>query len=152
MSLLIDSYGMYEPLVDFGKSNPVMGTCAGLILMAKTVHDERIKPLGFLDIVVDRNAYGRQIESATEVVQYTFNTDHKLELSTTLIRAPKISELGDNLHVIGEFKGSPVAVLSGHHLGLSFHPELDEIDIFHKILFDPNSQVYYKKINQAYAA
>ena len=78
MSLLIDSYGMHEPLVDFGKSNPVMGTCAGLILMAKTVHDERIKSLGFLDIVVDRNAYGRQIESATEVVQYTFNTNHKL--------------------------------------------------------------------------
>ena len=68
MSLLIDTFKMRKPLIEFGKFHPVMGTCAGLILMAKRVPDERVNPLGFLDITVDRNAYGRQIESETEYV------------------------------------------------------------------------------------
>jgi glutamine amidotransferase PdxT len=60
--------------------------------------------------------------------------------------------MGKDIHILGEFNQSPVAVLSGHFLGLSFHPELDGINIFHQILFDPTSSVYYKKINQTYAA
>ncbi len=151
LSLLIDSFGLREPLINFGKDHPVMGTCAGLIMMAKEVPDERVNPLGFLNICVDRNAYGRQIESSTEMVKYHFNSNTEIEFSTTLIRAPKISEMGDDIQVLGEFKGSPVAVISGHHLGLSFHPELDDIDLFHQILFDPSSEVYTKKLNQIYA-
>ena len=73
MSLLIDTFKMRDPLIEFGESHPVMGTCAGLILMAKRVPDERVNPLGFLDITVDRNAYGRQIESKTEYVTYHFS-------------------------------------------------------------------------------
>ena len=55
------------------------------------------------------------------------------------------------LGVLGEFNNSPLAVLSGHHLGLSFHPELDKIDIFHQILFDKDSSFYYKNFDQVYA-
>jgi len=152
MSLLIDSYNLRNPLKKYGATHPVMGTCAGLIMMAKVVPDKRVNPLGFMDIVVDRNAYGRQIDSSTEMVSFHFNSATKMELSTTLIRAPKISEMGKDIHILGEFNQSPVAVLSGHFLGLSFHPELDGIKIFHQILFDPTSSVYYKKINQTYAA
>jgi len=151
LSLLINSFGLREPLINFGKDHPVMGICAGLIMMAKEVPDERVQPFGFLNITVDRNAYGRQIESSTEMVKYHFNSNTEIELATTLIRAPKISEMGDDIQVLGEFNGSPVAVISGHHLGLSFHPELDEIDIFHQILFDPSSKYYTKKSNQVYA-
>jgi len=151
LSLLINSFELREPLINFGKDHPVMGICAGLIMMAKEVPDERVQPFGFLNITVDRNAYGRQIESSTEMVKYHFNSNTEIELATTLIRAPKISEMGDDLQVLGEFNGSPVAVISGHHLGLSFHPELDEIDIFHQILFDPSSKYYTKKSNQVYA-
>ena len=135
---------MNETLIDFGKSHPVMGTCAGLIMMAKTVSDGRIKPLGLLDIVVDRNAYGRQIQSSKEIVRYNFNEQTKIDLSTTLIRAPKIIKASKKINVLGKFDGTPVAVLSGHHLGLTFHPELDEINIFHQILFDSQSEVFYK--------
>lgn len=151
MSLLIDTYNLRNPLLDFGMTHPVMGTCAGLILMAKEVPDERVNPLGFLNVVVERNAYGRQIESSTEMVKYYFNSANEIEFATTLIRAPKISEIGNDTQILGEFNGSPVAVLSRHHLGLSFHPELDEIDLFHQILFDPSCQYYYKKLNQVYA-
>jgi len=145
ISLLLDSNNMNKTLIDFGKSYPVMGTCAGLIMMAKTVSDGRIKPLGLLDIVVDRNAYGRQIQSSKEMVRYNFNEQTKIDLSTTLIRAPKIIKVSKKINVLGKFEGTPVAVLSGHHLGLTFHPELDEINIFHQILFDSQSEVFYKK-------
>ena len=72
MSLLIDSFNLREPLKEFGTKYPVMGTCAGLIMMSRDVPDIRVNPLGFLDLVVDRNAYGRQIESSTETVSYHF--------------------------------------------------------------------------------
>ena len=151
MSLLINSLKLWSPLNEFAKDHPVLGTCAGLIMMARDVTDKRVKPLGLLDIVVDRNAYGRQIESSTQMVTYCFNSIHKFELATTLIRAPIISEIGVNIQILGKFDGVPVAVLSEHHLGLSFHPELNEIDIFHEVLFDTSSQYFYKKLNHANA-
>lgn len=151
ISLLMDTFNLREPIIEFGETNPIMGTCAGLILMVKEIHDERVKPLGILDVVVDRNAYGRQIHSERKKVAYFFNSNNRIELNTTLIRAPKIVEIADSVQVLGELDGSPVAVLSGHHLGLSFHPELDKIDLFHQLLFDPTSDYYYKKLNQVYA-
>ena len=152
ISLLMDTFNIREPIIEFGETNPVMGTCAGLILMAKEVYDERVKPLGFLDVTVDRNAYGRQIHSETEKVAYFFNSNNRMELDTTLIRAPKIVEIADSVKVLGKFNDSPVAVISNHHLGLSFHPELDGIHLFHQVLFDHQSEFYYKKLNQIHAA
>ena len=146
ISLLINTYDMFEPLVHFGMTNPVMGTCAGLILMAEVVNDDRIDPLGLIDIVIERNAYGRQIESSKQKVEFVFSDNHKIKLSTTLIRAPRITRLSDDIKVLGEYNNSPIAILSGHHLGLSFHPELDEIDIFHQIIFDKHSEFYFKKL------
>ena len=146
MSLLINTYNMFEPLVQFGMTNPVMGTCAGLILMAEVVNDDRIDPLGLIDIVIERNAYGRQIESSKQKIEFVFSENHKIKLSTTLIRAPRITRLSDDIKVLGEYNNSPIAILSGHHLGLSFHPELDEIDIFHQIIFDKQSEFYFKNL------
>ena len=152
ISLLINTYKMYEPILEFGKTNPIMGTCAGLILMAKIIDDVRVKPLGLLNIEVERNAFGRQIQSSKELVKYNLGLKEKLALSTTFIRAPKIKSVGDGIKILGEFHGSPIAVFDGIHLGLTFHPELDSIDIFHKILFDKNCQFYFKKLKRIYAA
>ena len=152
MSLLIDNFNMHEALVDFGTVNPVMGTCAGLIIMASKVDDERINPLGLVDITVERNAYGRQIQSVSEPVQFNFSEIDKRILPTTFIRAPKITNISGDFKIIGTYKDSPIAILSGHHLCLTFHPELDQIDIFHRILFDSSSEVYFKKLDQHYAA
>jgi len=152
MSLLIDNFNMHDALVDFGTVNPVMGTCAGLIIMASNVDDERINPLGLVDLTVERNAYGRQIQSVSESVQFNFSKIDKRILPTTFIRAPKITNISGDFKIIGTYKDSPVAILSGHHLCLTFHPELDQIDIFHRILFDSSSEVYFKKLDQHYAA
>ena len=145
MSLLIDSSDLRSALTKFGENKPIMGTCAGLILMAKIVTDNRVKPLGLIDIEVNRNAYGRQIESRQVEIDYKigFNSS-SLILPTSLIRAPKITFIGNKVNIIGEYNNSPVAVIEKHFLGLTFHPELDGVGLFHKILFDSKSSVYYK--------
>ena len=145
MSLLIDSSDLRNALIKFGKKKPVMGTCAGLILMAKMVTDDRVKPLGFIDAEVSRNAYGRQIKSRQVEIDYKIGINSSLVLPTSLIRAPKITFIGDKVNIIGEYNNSPVAVIEKHFLGLTFHPELDGVGLFHKILFDSKSSVYYKK-------
>ena len=147
ISLLIDSFNLREPIKNFSKSKPIMGTCAGLILMANNVRDRKVAPLSLLDITIERNAYGTQVESTTRMVEFNFNPSLTLELPATLIRAPKITKTSKNINILGEINGSPIAVFSNMYLGLSFHPELNNIDVFHKILFDSESLVYYKNIN-----
>ena len=151
ISLLVDSLGLRSSIIKFSKKYPVMGTCAGLIMMASEVSDSKVNPLGLLDISVDRNAYGRQIRSKIEKVDFNTSID-SLTLDITFIRAPKITKFGKNTTVIGRFEGDPIAVLSDKYLGLSFHPELTNIKIFHQILFDPNCKYYYKNFNKNYAA
>ncbi len=152
ISLLVDSCGLRNSIIKFSKEYPVLGTCAGLIMMASKVSDSRVNPLGLLDITIDRNAYGRQIKSKIEKVNFNTNFDDPFALDITFIRAPKITKLGKKIIVIGRFKGDPIAVLSDKFLGLSFHPELTHIKIFHQILFDPNCKYYYKNFNKNYAA
>ena len=152
MSLLIDKFDLREPILSFAINYPIMGTCAGLILMAKKVYDSRVVPLGLLNISVDRNAYGRQIMSSTETGKFYFGEEYS-KFPTTLIRAPKITEVGKNVQVLGSnhFE-EPLVVLSGHFLGLSFHPEIDGISIFHEILFDSNSKYFRTNLDQVHAA
>jgi|TARA_X000000368_G_scaffold41225_1_gene29846 5'-phosphate synthase pdxT subunit len=152
ISLLIDSFKLRSHLIEFSKSNPIMGTCAGLILMAKNVPDKRVNPLGLLNINIERNAYGRQIMSRTECLNFKFNKKINFDLETTFIRAPKITKIKKGIKILAKYKNSPIAILSDHFLGLTFHPELNDISIFHQILFDPKSEVYYQKLNQKYAA
>ena len=152
ISLLIDSFNLYKSLINFGLSHPVLGTCAGLILMAGKNNDDRINSLKMLDIFVERNAYGRQIASSEELVQFHLGINSKLDLLTTFIRAPRIKHISKKTIVLGKFKGDPIAVLEGNHLGLTFHPELNSIDIFHRILFDESSQFFHKNIIKSYAA
>ena len=152
ISLLIDSFKLRSHLIEFSKSNPIMGTCAGLILMAKNVSDKRVNPLGLLNINIERNAYGRQIMSRTECLNFKFNKKINFDLETTFIRAPKITKIKKGIKILAKYKNTPIAILSDHFLGLTFHPELNDISIFHQILFDPKSDVYYQKLNQKYAA
>ena len=152
ISLLIDSNNMHDPLLEFGKSNPVLGTCAGLILMAKNNDDNRVNQFGFLDIIVKRNAYGRQIVSSEQNVEFNFGLNNKMELPATFIRAPKIEYVGGNIKILAEFKGDPIAVLYENYLGLTFHPELNGIDTFHRILFDQNSKIFHKNLINSNAA
>ena len=153
MSNLIETFKLREGLIDFSDSFPIMGTCAGTILMSnKVIDDDKINPLRLVDFSIERNAYGRQIESGTEDVQFRFS--HKIiqNLPATFIRAPRIKKLSGDFRVIGTLNDDPVAFISGNKLCLTFHPELDQIDTFHRILFDPLSDVYYKKVGQKHFA
>ena len=135
MSLLIDSFNLRDSLLDFSKNKPILGTCAGLILMARNIENEyKVNPLGIFDVTIDRNAYGRQIMSKKEQINMKF--DSKLvDFEATLIRAPKIRKIGNEIQVLLELDGSPIAIYNGMHMGLSFHPELNGVTIFHDSLF-----------------
>ena len=141
MSLLIEKFKLRNPIREFSKSNPIMGTCAGMILMANSVNDHRVAPLSLVDMEVDRNAYGRQINSRTEQIEFSFNDELQISLPTTFIRAPKINKINSDVKILGRYNDLPIAILSKNHLCLSFHPELNRIDIFHRVLFDSESEV-----------
>ena len=152
MSLLLDRFRLRKPILDFAKENPIMGTCAGLIMMAKKIENEsKVKPLEILDVTVNRNAYGRQIMSKKEPISMELNNE-SISFNATLIRAPKITGLSNNVRVLTMIKDCPAIVLQGKHLGMSFHPELDGITIFHEILYNPSSKFYWTNLNKVDAA
>ena len=152
ISLLLDSFDLRIPIKNFAKENPIMGTCAGLIMMSKSIKgDKKVTPLGILDIIVDRNAYGRQIMSCKKPVSFRLN-NQKIEINATLIRAPKIISINDSVNVLATIDNFPAVVMEGKHLGLSFHPELDGITIFHEILFNPSCKFYWTNLNKLNAA
>ena len=152
MSLLIDSFNLRKSILDFSKENPILGTCAGLILMARAIEDEsKVNPLGILDIEVSRNAYGRQIMSKKENI--TIESDSKtFDMELTLIRAPKILKINISINVIAEIDNSPAAVFDGRHMGLSFHPELNGVTFFHEMLFSSSNTLNFKNSESINAA
>lgn len=128
ISKLIDRNGMRGPLEEF--RGGIFATCAGLIVMAKEVPDPRVKPLGLLDIDVERNAFGRQKDS--------FEADLPVKgldspFHAVFIRAPVISRVGEGVEVLATVEEAPVAVRQGKHLGLSFHPELSGDTRVHRL-------------------
>jgi 5'-phosphate synthase pdxT subunit len=125
--------GFFAALSTFVETKPTFGTCAGVILMAKTVINPAQKSLGWLDVTVERNAYGRQ------------NDSRILEAETTLpggpiemvyIRAPRITEMGTGVEVLAEREGSPTLVRQGHLLAATFHPELSHDPRVHQLFLD----------------
>ena len=147
LSLLMRKYNLREAIISFAKYNPVLGTCAGLILMSKDVDDEKVDPLGLFDLSVSRNAYGRQIHSSKKKICFQYNFANEIELYSTFIRAPKIKYIGKNIDIVAKHENHPVAIFAKNLLGLSFHPEIDGIDIFHKMMFDKTSKFYHKNMN-----
>ena len=152
MSLLIDSFNLRDSLLDFSKNKPILGTCAGLILMAKNIENEsKVNPLGIFDITVDRNAYGRQIMSKKEHINMKLNSK-LVDFEVTLIRAPKIIEIGDETQVLLNLDDSPIAVYNGMHMGLSFHPELNGVTLFHDSLFGGSVNTNFQALGNINAA
>ena len=145
LSLLMRKYNLRDSITKFAKRNPVLGTCAGLILMSKDVDDEKVEPLGLFDLSISRNAYGRQIHSSKKRIYFKYNQGKQIKLYSTFIRAPKIKYIGENINIVAKQENLPVAIFAKNLLGLSFHPEIDGIDIFHRMMFDKSSKFYYKK-------
>ena len=122
---LLRSSQLEEPLRQrLREGMPVFGTCAGLILLSRDTGDAEVTGFGALDVTVQRNAYGRQIDSFEAMLP-----DHALggaPLEAVFIRAPAIEDIGRNVEVIASHNGRPVAVRQGNAIGAAFHPELTE--------------------------
>jgi len=120
MLKLLDLEGLTEPLRSFGKTKPIYGTCAGAILLAKAVTHPVQASFGLMDIDVERNGYGRQIDS--RVVKLA--TEDGSTCEAVFIRAPIIRRVGKTARVLASYQGDPVWVEDGLHMVTTFHPEL----------------------------
>jgi 5'-phosphate synthase pdxT subunit len=137
-SRILKRYGLEEALKNFDK--PILGTCAGLILLSSEVvdHDPGLT-LGRLNVKVRRNAYGRQRDSFEAPVKVNIN-GRETEITGVFIRAPRIVEVGEGVEVVATLKdGEVVGVRQGNVLGLTFHPELSGDDVFHRYLLEMTS-------------
>jgi len=111
----------------------VLGTCAGAIVLArKVIGKEKIRTLGLIDVTVERNAYGTQIESFETVINIK---NIKEPLSVSFIRAPKIVRIGKGVEVLAEDQGLPVLVRQGNVVVATFHPEVRGETALHKFVF-----------------
>lgn len=115
--------GMIQPLRDFAVRGAIMGTCAGLIILAQRLEKSSLQTLSLLDIQVQRNGFGRQVQSFIDPVELELDGT-RTRMEGVFIRAPRIREVGPGVSVLGRWRGEPVMVRSGHILGLTFHPEL----------------------------
>jgi 5'-phosphate synthase pdxT subunit len=136
MLKLLDDEGMVEPLIEFGRKRPIFGTCAGAILLASEVTHPAQQSLALMDLTVERNAYGRQIDS--RVAQLTPEPDfaqrtHAGDLEAVFIRAPIIRHMGPDARVLATYRGDPVLVEQGRHLVATFHPELSSDSRVHEL-------------------
>jgi 5'-phosphate synthase pdxT subunit len=117
----LEFYDFFPELPLFAKERPLLGTCAGLILMATEV-DEEGEGLALLDISVRRNAYGRQTESFQAPVTLADGT----QFPAIFIRAPMITRWSEEIDVLATHKDSPIWVRQGDHMAVAFHPELTD--------------------------
>ena len=130
MLKLMEYYGLFEPLREFGRERPVFGTCAGAILIASEVLNPSQASLALVDLAIERNGYGRQLDSrVVRVQQHQLGGDPELEV--VLIRAPIIRRTGGT--VLATYLGAPILVDYGRHLVATFHPELSADTRVHRL-------------------
>jgi 5'-phosphate synthase pdxT subunit len=118
---------LFEALMDFGRRKPVFGTCAGAILLASDVSNPAQESLGLVDLSVERNGYGRQIDSRVAEIDPDPDFARRTapgKLEAVFIRAPIIRRTGTGAKVLARYAGDPVLVEQGPHLVATFHPEL----------------------------
>ena len=125
--------GFLDALQSFVETTPTFGTCAGAILLAKNVENPTQTSLAALDITVERNAYGRQIDS-TILTARTELPGGLLEM--VFIRAPRITRTGPRVETLATRDGFPVLVREGHLLAATFHPELSADPRVHQLFLD----------------
>jgi 5'-phosphate synthase pdxT subunit len=163
LNRLLAHDNLREALVDFSQKKPIFGTCAGLILMAKTIKSSAPAPtstlapaftstltsasvpafanisdaspqsLNLLEIEIERNAYGRQINSFKTMVKVeSMTSDVKQEISAIFIRAPRIMGCAPSVQILAKIGDNPVLVQQQRYLGCTFHPELTLDTVVHE--------------------
>jgi 5'-phosphate synthase pdxT subunit len=134
MRKLIDTYGLREPILKLAHDGAALfGTCAGMILLADRLTDGEEPVLGLLDVTVQRNAYGRQLDSYESQVAIPALGEEPVP--GVFIRAPVVSEQGPGVEVLArDDAGRPIAVRQGRVLATAFHPELTGDRRLHRLL------------------
>jgi len=127
MLKLLQIENLFEPVRNFGKTKPIFGTCAGAILLASEVVNPAQESLGLIDATVERNGYGRQVDSRIANIEL----DGK-PAEAVFIRAPIFRQLGPAARVLATYLDDPVLVEQGRHLAATFHPELSADDRIHR--------------------
>ena len=132
MARLMDVYDLREPLKQSIRDGmAVWGTCAGLIMLAQKLVEDRPEPLGLMDLEVQRNAYGRQVDSFEADVSIPALGEP--DFHTVFIRAPKIQRVGEDVTVLATLPGGGVvAARQEYMLVTAFHPELTQDSRFHQ--------------------
>lgn len=132
---IFNHFNMAESLVRYAKTHPVMGTCAGLIILSREADNLPFKTLNLIDITTKRNAYGRQKESFIDTIDLTLNGKVD-QIEGVFIRAPKIDQVGENIEILARHKSDIVMVRSENILAATFHPELTNDKRIHKYFID----------------
>jgi pyridoxal 5'-phosphate synthase pdxT subunit len=136
MLKLLNFMDLKDPLLEFAREKPVFGTCAGAILLAKEVQNPSQESFGMIDLTVERNAYGRQIDSRVANIHPGSEFQARVgegDVEAVFIRAPIIRRTGPDVRVLAEYEGDPVLVEQGRHLVATFHPELTLDTRVHKL-------------------
>jgi pyridoxal 5'-phosphate synthase pdxT subunit len=120
-----------EPFIEFAAKKPVFGTCAGLILMSRSIIGDKMQPFHLLEIDVERNAFGRQVESFHTDLELNLKPGQIKEVPAVFIRAPRIRQISENVTVLAKWQDEPVLVRQGFHIGATFHPELTKDHTIH---------------------
>jgi 5'-phosphate synthase pdxT subunit len=129
----LEKQNFFETMQQFCQAKPVFGTCAGAILLAREVINPPQRSLGLLDAILERNAYGRQIDSSILTAETNLPGG---PLEMVFIRAPKIVEAGSGVEVLAQREGSPVLVRQNNLLAATFHPELSNDRRVHQLFVD----------------
>lgn len=128
MLKLLDLEGLTASVREFGRNKPIYGTCAGTILLAKRVTNPEQPSFELMDLDVERNGYGRQIDSRVAKIECSDGAT----IEAVFIRAPIIRRAGPDVRVIASYQGTPVWVEQGLHLATTFHPELSADSAAHR--------------------
>ena len=136
MRRLIDLYGLREPILAMAADGrPMLGTCAGMILLSSRTYDGEAPVLPLLDVTVQRNAYGRQLDSHEADLHIPAIGDEPLR--GVFIRAPVLADTGPGVEVLArDDEGRPIAVRQGRVLATAFHPELTDDRRLHRLLLE----------------
>lgn len=127
---------LWDPIRAFADSGgAVLGTCAGAILLARTIENHPVPSLGLMDLTAIRNAYGTQVDSFTAPADPGGNPD-LAGMRCVFIRAPQLTEPGPDVEILLRVDGAPVLVRQGRVLASTFHPELGDDGRLHQLLVD----------------
>jgi len=136
MLKLLNYMDLKEPLRKFAQEKPVFGTCAGAILLATDVRNPAQESFGVVDMTVERNAYGRQIDSRVASIEPCADFQRRTgpgDVEAVFIRAPIIRRTGPGVKVLAQYNGDPVLVEQGKYLIATFHPELTDDPRVHQL-------------------